>query len=64
MKPIEHRLDQLKQYADRMTKPEEQSDENFEKFTSLFRILPYLTPAQLSTLGFEGWIEARERTIP
>lgn len=61
MRSIEERLDQLRQYANRLTKPEGQSEENFEKFTSLFRILPHLTPEQLSTIGFEVWSEARER---
>lgn len=44
-----------------LKKPEGQTEENFEKFTSLMLILPALTPEQLSALSFEIWHEARKR---
>ncbi len=61
MSDIKNRVSQLTQLADRLTKPEQQEAENFEKFTSLLPILPYLTPDQLSTISFEVWHEARQR---
>lgn len=58
---IKERVSQLKQLADRLTKPDEQEEKTFEKFTSLLPVLPNLTPEQLSTLSFEVWHEARTR---
>jgi len=57
----EERIDQLRQHAMRLTKPEEQEEKTFEKFTSLLRVLPDLTNEQLSVLGFEVWNDARVR---
>ena len=48
---------------DRLVKPQEQDEKVFDTYKKLLSVMPSLTNEQLSSLNFECWCEARQRTM-
>lgn len=48
---------------DKLVKPEGQLKGTFKAYTEILRLMDKLTNEQLSSLSFECWYEAKQRTL-